>query len=146
MQGQPAWAIGLPGGILSPGDPSTQSEDCLTLNVYVPDKPVSSKLPVVVNFHGGGYTLGGAGDTDLSSFMTFANGNIIAVDVQYRLGVYGFLGSKEVRDDGSANAGLLDQRAALEWVQRNVAAFGGDPSRVTVMVRFIVTYRAWIIC
>ena len=119
---------------MAPGDLDTQSEDCLTLNVHVPIRPRYKKLPVVDNFHGGGYTLGSARDTDLSTFVSFANGNILAVNVQYRLGVYGFLGSEEICADGSPNAGLLDQRAALEWVRRNIAAFGGDPNNVTAMV------------
>lgn len=133
IQGQPGWALDLPAGILAAGDSADQSEDCLTLDVHAPLSPRAKRLPVVVNIHGGGYTLGSAKDTDLAPFVSFANGNIIAVNVQYRLGVYGFLSSKEVRADGTANAGLLDQRAALEWVQRNIAAFGGDPDKVTIM-------------
>ena len=54
------------------------------------------------------------------------------VSLQYRLSAYGFLSSEEIRDDGNANGGLLDQRSALQWIQRHIAAFGGDPSRVTI--------------
>lgn len=61
-----------------------------------------------------------------------SDGNLIYVSIQYRLGLFGFLSGGEVASNGVQNAGLLDQRAALDWVQRNIRAFGGDPSRVTV--------------
>lgn len=57
---------------------------------------------------------------------------MIYVSIQYRIGAFGFLSSAEIREDGVANAGLLDQRAALNWVQRNIRAFGGDPAKVTI--------------
>lgn len=60
-------------------------------------------------------------------------GEFIFVSTQYRLGAYGFLSSAEVRENGQANAGLLDQRSALQWVQRNIRAFGGDPAQVTII-------------
>jgi carboxylesterase type B len=62
-----------------------------------------------------------------------SNGNLIYVSIQYRLGAYGFLGGAELTENGVANAGLLDQRAALGWVQRHISAFGGDPSKVTII-------------
>jgi carboxylesterase type B len=65
-----------------------------------------------------------------------SNGNLIYVQIQYRLGMFGFLGGRQIADDGTLNAGLLDQRAALSWVQRYIRAFGGDPSKVTIMGRF----------
>lgn len=64
--------------------------------------------------------------------MSFSDGQVIYVQIQYRLGPYGFLFSEEVNSDDAANAGLQDQRSALEWVQRNVARFGGDPAKVTI--------------
>lgn len=64
--------------------------------------------------------------------MNASNGEIIYVSIQYRLGLFGFLGGGEVAQNGVLNAGLLDQRAALDWVQRNIRPFGGDPSQVTI--------------
>lgn len=64
--------------------------------------------------------------------MSQSNPNIVAVSLGYRLNVLGFLSGKEVQADGDANAGLLDQRAAIEWVQRNIARFGGDPETITI--------------
>lgn len=62
-----------------------------------------------------------------------SQGNLIYVSIQYRLGAYGFLGGAELTENGVANAGLLDQRAALNWVQRHIGKFGGDPSKVTII-------------
>ncbi|KAL7903928.1 Alpha/Beta hydrolase protein [Trichoderma velutinum] len=108
------------------------SEDCLLLDIYVPAKPVSTSLPVMVNLHGGGYTIGGASAYQGGGIVYQSHGNMIYVVAQYRLGMFGFLAGSEVLANGVANAGLLDQRAALMWVQRNIRAFGGDPSRVTL--------------
>ncbi|KAK4449570.1 alpha/beta-hydrolase [Podospora aff. communis PSN243] len=105
------------------------NEDCLYLSVYSPGG--KGRLPVLVMFHGGGY---GAGDgsQDMSGFIG-ANGNgIVAVVVQYRLGAFGFLASPEVKAKGVLNAGLLDQNFALQWVQKHISKFGGDPERVTI--------------
>ncbi|PKK42735.1 hypothetical protein CI102_13303 [Trichoderma harzianum] len=109
------------------------SEDCLLLNVLKPVSPKSKSLPVLVYIHGGGYVTGNSISSDGSDFTKYAQGNVIWVSIQYRLGAYGFLNPKEF--DGHAgvkNAGLLDQRLALEWVQRHISAFGGDPSKVTI--------------
>ncbi|CAK7230159.1 hypothetical protein SBRCBS47491_007491 [Sporothrix bragantina] len=115
------------------------NEDCLFLNVYAPGAGNLSTSnnttgrPVLVWLHGGGY---GEGDAtqDLSAFLmaTRQKTPIVAVSVQYRLGAFGFLASNEVRDRGQLNAGLLDQRAAFQWVQQHIDKFGGDPSRVTL--------------
>ncbi|KAK0644577.1 inactive carboxylesterase 4 [Cercophora newfieldiana] len=105
-------------------------EDCLYLSVYSPAGK-GKGLPVLVMFHGGGY---GAGDgsQDMSGFLG-ANGNgIVAVVVQYRLGAFGFLASPEVKRKGVLNAGLLDQNFALQWVQKHISKFGGDPEGVTI--------------
>lgn len=80
---------------------------------------------------GGGYGDFGA-VYDPSVLMNANNNGFIAVEIQYRLGAFGYLASAEVKAKGQLNAGLLDQRFALEWVQKHIAKFGGDPSRVTV--------------
>ncbi|KAF7117473.1 hypothetical protein CNMCM5793_006455 [Aspergillus hiratsukae] len=107
-----------------PGD-----EDCLFLNVYAP--PGASDLPVFVWIHGGGYGLFGA-VYDPSPLMNTNNNAFITVEIQYRLGAFGFLSSAEIHNQGTPNAGLLDQRFALEWVQQYIGKFGGDPTRVTI--------------
>ncbi|KAK5452737.1 hypothetical protein LTS15_006885 [Exophiala xenobiotica] len=117
----------------SPSAPQGQSEDCLLLDVLVPSNPVSTALPVLFTIHGGGYVGGSApfsypGD----ALVNRSNGNIIYVGIQYRLGMFGFMGGDVIAENGALNAGLLDQRAALDWVQRNIRAFGGDPGRVTI--------------
>ncbi|KJR87540.1 carboxylesterase type B [Sporothrix schenckii 1099-18] len=109
------------------------NEDCLFLNVYAPANTNGSLLPVLVWIHGGGYGQGD-GTQDMSGLLTAtAHAHpIVAVSIQYRLGAFGFLASKEIRRRGQLNAGLLDQRVALEWVQRHIAAFGGDKAKVTL--------------
>lgn len=103
------------------------------LDVYVPEKPASTALPVLVNIHGGGYTTGGADEYPWGPIVDASRGSIIAVSTQYRLGGYRFLSGSEVREHGQANAGFLDQRAALECVQPNIRSFGGDPSKVSIL-------------
>ncbi|KIW96658.1 uncharacterized protein Z519_02049 [Cladophialophora bantiana CBS 173.52] len=117
----------------SPSAPQGQSEDCLLLDVLVPSRPISTALPVLFTIHGGGYVGGSApfsypGD----ALVNRSNGNIIYVGIQYRLGMFGFMGGDVIAENGALNAGLLDQRAAMDWVQRNIRAFGGDPGRVTI--------------
>ncbi|GIJ89467.1 hypothetical protein Asppvi_008409 [Aspergillus pseudoviridinutans] len=108
-----------------PGD-----EDCLFLNVYAP--PGASDLPVFAWIRKrGGYGLFGA-VYDPSPLMNTNNNAFITVEIQYRLGAFGFLSSAEVHKQGTPNAGLLDQRFALEWVQQHIGKFGGDPTRVTI--------------
>ncbi len=111
------------------------SEDCLYLNVWTPAKSPAEKLPVLVYFYGGGFVFG-----DGSEFRydgeSMARKGIVSLTLTYRLGVFGFLAhpelSKESPYHGSGNYGLLDQRAALLWVRQNIAAFGGDPDKVTI--------------
>lgn len=133
VQGTPAWrayASDIPTPVAVTGQ-----EDCLLLNVYVPEQPKATPLPVLLMVHGGGYTQGsanGAGNQG-QAFVDASGGNVIYVSIQYRLGAYGFLSSTEVKENGVANAGLLDQRAAMNWVQRHIRAFGGDPAKVTII-------------
>lgn len=105
---------------------SVTGEDCLTLEVWTPD-PGAAGLPVMVHIHGGGFIFG-AGSLPGYSGRTFARDGVVHVGINYRLGIEGFL----YLGEGSDNLGLRDQTAALEWVQRNIAAFGGDPGRVTI--------------
>lgn len=111
------------------------SEDCLTLNVWTPANIQGEKLAVMVWIHGGGL-INGSGSIPLYSGDRLAKRGVIVVTLNYRLGALGFLAHPELDEEsaygGSGNYGLLDQIAALEWVQRNIAAFGGDPQRVTV--------------
>ena len=105
-------------------------EDCLYLNVYVPAEPGPPR-PVLVWIHGGAYTSGSGALYDGSDLA--ASGDIVVVSVNYRLGVFGFVDLAAVTDAAiPSNLGLRDQIAALEWVRDNIAAFGGDPERVTV--------------
>lgn len=101
-------------------------EDCLNLNVWTPD-PGGSGLPVLVWIHGGMFRKG-SGSEAFYRGTSFARDGVVCVTINYRLAAEGFL----YLEDGTANLGLLDQVAALGWVQRNIAAFGGDPARVTV--------------
>src|SRR5215468_4736810 len=123
-------------GVSMSGEPPPRtSEDCLYLNVWVPDHRPDERLPVLVWIHGGGY-INGATSMPLYAGDRLARKGLIVVTVAYRLGPFGFLAhpelTKESARHGSGNYGLMDQIAALRWVQRNVAAFGGDPGRVTI--------------
>lgn len=108
-------------------EPVIPGEDVLNLNVWTPD-PGASGLPVLVWVHGGAF-VNGSGAVPQYDGTAFARDGVVTVTINYRLGVDGFL---HFGDDGPANRGLLDQVAALEWVRDNIAAFGGDPRRVTV--------------
>jgi para-nitrobenzyl esterase len=100
--------------------------DCLNLNVWTPD-PSANGLPVLVWIHGGSF-MNGSGSLAEYNGSAFARDGVVCVTINYRLAAEGFL----FLDDGIANLGLLDQLAALRWVQANISAFGGDPARVTV--------------
>ena len=115
--------------VLPPGTcPQHQSEDCLSLNVYRPDSDTTG-LPVMVYIPGGRFEQG-ASDTYLydGRFLVQQN-SVILVTINYRLGALGFL---YTGGEATGNYGVRDQRMALNWVQKNIAAFGGDPSRVTI--------------
>ncbi|HXB57145.1 MAG TPA: carboxylesterase family protein [Vicinamibacteria bacterium] len=111
------------------------SEDCLYLNVWTPSNPPSKGLPVMVWIHGGGFVAGSASEPRQDG-ERLAEKGVIVVGINYRLGVFGFLAhpelTKELGHGASGNYGLLDHVAALQWIQRNIAAFGGDPMRVTI--------------
>jgi para-nitrobenzyl esterase len=110
------------------------SEDCLYLNVWRPSH-ASGKLPVLVYFYGGGF-VSGDGSEKRYDGAGMASRGIVAVTVNYRLGIFGFMAhpalTKESPHHASGNYSLLDQSAALRWVKQNIAAFGGDPSKVTI--------------
>ncbi|MEZ4409959.1 MAG: carboxylesterase family protein [Polyangiales bacterium] len=118
----------------------TGAEDCLSLNVWGPASPGSDRRPVMVFIHGGGNNQGASdlvvGTTLLYDGTALANRGNVVVTINYRLGALGFLAHPRLDAESSTNTSgnwaLLDQVAALQWVQRNIAAFGGDPSRVTL--------------
>jgi para-nitrobenzyl esterase len=112
------------------------SEDCLYLNIWTGVKSGNEKRPVMVYIPGGAFT-GGSGNCPVYNGENLAKKGLVVVTVNYRVGVLGFLAhpelTKESEHHASGNYGLLDQLASLEWVKRNIAAFGGDPARVTIM-------------
>ncbi|WP_183559220.1 carboxylesterase/lipase family protein [Mucilaginibacter sp. SP1R1] len=114
---------------------SGMSEDCLYLNVWTPAKSGKEKLPVLVYFYGGGLAAGDGSEPRYDG-ESMAKKGIVVLTVNYRLGIFGFFAhpdlTKESPNHSSGNYGYLDQHAALVWVQKNIAAFGGDPKRVTI--------------
>jgi len=125
-------------GYGSDSDGHPQSEDCLALNVVKPTSIAKGTLlPVATWIHGGGLTNGASSrpQYNLSDFVRISEENgtpVIGVSLNYRVAGFGFLASKEVLDAGVTNLGLRDQRLALAWLQDNIAAFGGDPKKVTI--------------
>lgn len=112
---------------------TTPAEDCLTLNVWRPAAP-GKKLPVIVWIYGGGFVNGGS-SPDVYDGAAFARKGLVFVSFNYRLGRFGFFAHPALTAAGEGpvgNFGLMDQHAALAWVRRNIAAFGGDPDQVTV--------------
>jgi para-nitrobenzyl esterase len=123
-------------GVSMPGEaPPAVSEDCLYLNVWTPSSSLREHLPVLVWIYGGGYRNGSAA-MPLYWGDRLARKGVIVVTIAYRLGPLGFLAHPELTRESahrsSGNYGIMDQIAALEWIQRNIAAFGGDPKRVTI--------------
>jgi para-nitrobenzyl esterase len=123
-------------GVSMPGErPPATSEDCLYVNIWTPARSAAERLPVMVWIHGGGYTNGSA-SMPLYWGDRLARRGIVVVTVAYRLGPLGFLAHPELTAEStrksSGNYGLLDQIAALEWIGRNIAAFGGNRDRVTI--------------
>jgi para-nitrobenzyl esterase len=130
MQGRfgPPPAAGAPA-------PRVPSEDCLFLNVWRPADPAARRLPVMVWIHGGGF-VGGSGALPGVAGAPFARQGVVLVTINYRLGRFGFFAfpalSRERPDETRGNYAYMDQIAALQWVKRNIAAFGGDPDNVTI--------------
>lgn len=111
------------------------SEDCLYLNVWTPAKSGKEKLPVLVYFYGGGLTAGDGSELRYDG-ESLATKGLVTVTVNYRLGIFGFFAhpelTKESPHHSSSNYGYLDQNAALKWVKQNIAAFGGNPDKITI--------------
>ncbi|KAI9014238.1 Carboxylesterase [Hyaloraphidium curvatum] len=108
------------------------SEDCLTLNVIVPEGTTEgANLPVMVWVHGGAFMSGSASGTDGASLVVASNGTIVFVSIQYRLNVFGFIGGEEVIREGVGNLGLQDQAAAFQWIRKYISKFGGNPNNIT---------------
>lgn len=114
---------------------SGMSEDCLFLNVWTPLEREQELLPVLVYFYGGGFVTGDGSEKRYDG-GSMASKGVVTVTVNYRLGLFGFLAHPELSAEsaygGSGNYGLLDQQAALIWLVQNIAAFGGDPKRMTI--------------
>jgi para-nitrobenzyl esterase len=115
--------------------PGRQNENCLGINVWTPERLANAKLPVMVWIHGGGFVIG-SGSQSVYDGTALASKGVVVVTFNYRLGVLGFLAHPQLSAESSrgvsGNYGLLDMVAALQWVKRNIAAFGGDPENVTI--------------
>jgi para-nitrobenzyl esterase len=124
-----------PGPIQGGNPPSGKSEDCLYLNVWSPAKSGKDRIPVLVWIYGGGF---GAGSTSEAGYSgeKLAKKGVVLVSIAYRVGVLGFMAHPELSAESpghvSGNYGLLDMIAGLKWIQKNIAAFGGDPKKVTI--------------
>lgn len=116
------------------GEHAVQDEDCLMLNVWTPDEPAAASRPVMVWLHGGAYTFGSSSQPLYDATSIVSSGDVVVVTVNYRLGALGFVDLGDVFADGAfqGNLALKDVLLALRWVRRNIAAFGGDPERVTI--------------
>jgi len=112
--------------------PRNDNEDCLYLNVFTPSTKPSASLPVIVYIHGGGNFDGETPGYDGSKLAS--QGKVVVVTIEYRLNLLGFLAHPALDNEGhfSGNYGILDQQAALKWVERNIAKFGGDKNNVTI--------------
>jgi carboxylesterase type B len=124
--------------LLASGPKLEQSEDCLTANIFRPAGAAAAaaagkdKLPVAVYIHGGAFNRGSAAMHDTASMVGWSEAPFVAVSFGYRLGALGFLPSGLSKREGLLNLGLRDQVVLLQWVQENIAAFGGDPACVTL--------------
>jgi len=133
MQSTPAPFLMWTSEFIAPAKPL--SEDCLYLNLWTANPASAEKRPVIVFIHGGGFT-SGSGSVPIYDGEEMAKAGVVFVTINYRVGIFGFFSHPELTAESphhtSGNYGLLDQIAALKWVQKNIAAFGGDPTRVTI--------------
>jgi carboxylesterase type B len=124
-----------PGPLQGGNPPSGKSEDCLYLNVWTPAKSDGDRIPVLVWIYGGGFNAGATSERNYSG-ENLAKKGVVLVSIAYRVGQLGFLAHPELSAESpnhvSGNYGLLDMIAGLQWVQKNIAAFGGDPGKVTI--------------
>lgn len=124
-----------PGPIQGGNPPSGKSEDCLYLNVWTPAKSAGDRIPVLVWIYGGGFGAGATSERNYSG-ENLAKKGVVLVSIAYRVGQLGFLAHPELSAESpnhvSGNYGLLDMIAGLQWIQKNIAAFGGDPGKVTI--------------
>jgi para-nitrobenzyl esterase len=124
-----------PGPIQGGNPPSGKSEDCLYLNVWTPAKSSGDHIPVLVWIYGGGFGAGATSEKNYSG-ENLAKKGVVLVSIAYRVGQLGFFVhpelSKESPNHVSGNYGLLDMISGLQWVKKNIAAFGGDPGKVTI--------------
>jgi len=124
-----------PGPIQAWGAPAGKSEDCLYLNVWTPAKSASDRIPVLVWIYGGGFNGGSTSESNYSG-ENLAKKSVVLVSIAYRVGQLGFMAHPELSAESpnhvSGNYGLLDMIAGLQWIQKNIAAFGGDPNKVTI--------------
>lgn len=136
-----ATAFGMPAAqnpsglieVRGPNGETTDSEDCLYLNIYAPAGRRDKKLPVMLWIHGGSFYIGSGSQEVYNGCYLAASGRAVVVTFNYRLGALGFLRLTDISDiPSSGNEGLLDQVAALEWVRKNISAFGGDPDNITL--------------
>jgi para-nitrobenzyl esterase len=124
-----------PGPIQGGNPPSGKSEDCLYLNVWTPAKSAGERTPVLVWIYGGGFGAGSTSDATYSG-EKLAKKGVVLVSIAYRVGNLGFMAHPELSAENpnkvSGNYGLMDMIAGLKWIQKNIAAFGGDPNKVTI--------------
>jgi para-nitrobenzyl esterase len=124
-----------PGPMQGGNPPAGKSEDCLYLNVWTPAKSANDRIPVLVWIYGGGF---GGGSTSESGYSgeNLAKKGVVLVSIAYRVGQLGFLAHPELSAESpnhvSGNYGLMDMITALQWIQKNIAVFGGDPGKVTI--------------
>jgi para-nitrobenzyl esterase len=124
-----------PGPVQGGNPPSGKSEDCLYLNVWSPAKSSKERIPVLVWIYGGGFGAGATSETTYSG-EKLAKKGVVLVSIAYRVGILGFMAHPELSAENpnkvSGNYGLLDMITGLKWIQKNIAAFGGDPKKVTI--------------
>lgn len=120
-------------GIAQPTSDPPKSEDCLFVNVFAPaGATTKSKLAVWLFIQGGGYTVNSNSNWDGTEVVQTSGNNVVFVNFNYRVGMYGFLASSKIAANGNLNAGLLDQRFVMNWVKTHIAKFGGDPDNVII--------------